>query len=133
VANAGTTDIKFMELIIRPSEDFELIGTSNYFYIGDVDSDDTESEELTVHINDVENLVIPVELRYKDANNQAYTVNHDLTMQLYSNRELKKFGQVETSLAGLWFILLILIVVAYIIYKKKPEFYKKIWRRVRHT
>lgn len=131
VANAGTTDVKFLEITILPSEDFELVSTSNYFYIGDVDSDDTESEELDVYIiaDDKESLIFPVELKYFDANNQVYTELVKLELDLYSTWQLKKFGVIERNTSWIWFLVIILIVVGYFIYRKQPSWLPEILRK----
>ena len=76
IANSGITDVKFLELFILPSDDYQLISTSDYFYIGDIDSDDTESEEINVYINkDVNKLNLPVRLKYSDANNKDFQLD----------------------------------------------------------
>jgi hypothetical protein len=129
VANSGTTDIKFLEVLIQDSEQFDLVSTSNYFYIGDVDSDDTESEELEVYIKTKEDVLkIPVELKYTDANNIAYSQQIELPLNLYSKSQLKKFGVIETSNSGLYFVIIILLIVAFIIYRKQPKWLPK-WLR----
>jgi hypothetical protein len=64
IANAGTSDVKFLELELLPSKDYELVSTSNYIYVGDVDSDDTESEEFDIFINRrVKTLNLPIKLK----------------------------------------------------------------------
>ena len=138
VANAGTTDIKFLEMEIMSSNDFQLVSTSNYFYIGDVDSDDTESEEIDIFINTkAKSMTIPIKLKYYDANNQNYQQQFNLKMNLYSSSQLKKFGVIPTSKAGMYFLVVILIVVGILMYrshKKDPEGFsrkmKKFWGKI---
>lgn len=125
IANAGTSDIKFLELFLLPAEDYQLVSTSNYFYLGDVDSDDTESEEIDLFIKrGVKTLHLPVKLKYYDANNKPFQQQFDLELPLYSSWTLKKFGLLESSNAGWYFLLLILAVAGffgYQYYKKYPE------------
>ncbi len=128
LANTGTNDIKFMELILLPSEDYQLISPSDYFYIGDVDSDDTESEDISIFINrGADQLRLPVLLRYRDANNQQFEKQVNLEMGLYSSWTLKKFGILPRSTAGYYLLLLLLAGGGYFYYiryykkrKKKP-------------
>ena len=129
IANAGTTDVKFMEIQVLPSEDFELFSTSSYFYVGDVDSDDTESEELDIYVNrKVDVLKIPFELKYYDANNNPYSVRRELSLNLYSSRELKKFGLVEGGSSGTLFVLFVLVVVFGVLYRRhKKDPTKHVW------
>ena len=111
IANTGTNDLKFLELDILPSEDFELVSSSRYFYLGDVDSDDTEREELSLYIHTgIDQLILPVKISYHDANNKPYQQQFSLEMKLYSSSELKKFGLVQTS--NYWAYLLIILIGA---------------------
>jgi hypothetical protein len=41
IANSDVGDAKFVELTLIPNESYELLTSSNYVYIGDIDSDDT--------------------------------------------------------------------------------------------
>ncbi len=118
LANAGTTDIKFMELKVLPSPDFELISESDYFYVGDVDSDDTESEEIKLYPLSKKTLSIPLELSYHDANNQPYTERATLELPLHSSFTLKRYGLREGSYGWLFFFLLLLAGGGYFYYKK---------------
>ncbi|PIN76751.1 hypothetical protein COV17_01195 [Candidatus Woesearchaeota archaeon CG10_big_fil_rev_8_21_14_0_10_36_11] len=133
IVNAGTTNVKLLELFIEPSEDFQLISTSDYFYIGDVDSDDTESEEINIYVNNnVDILRFPVKLQYRDANNKPYQQHFELEMNLYSSSQLKRFGVLESSNAGVYFFIILCIVVGIFLYrgyKKNPEEFLYKWRK----
>ncbi len=123
IANAGVTDVKFLELFILPSEDYELISTSDYYYIGDVDSDDTETEEIDIFVNKrVDLLSFPVRLKYMDANNKPFQQQFDLELELYSSSELKKYGIITGGSGGTIFFLIILAGLGFFWYKK---YYKK--------
>ena len=136
LANAGTTGVKFLEMEIMPSTDFQLVSTTNYFYIGDVDSDDTESEEIDIYVNNkAKSLNIPIKLKYSDANNQNYQQQFNLKMNLYSASQLKKFGVIPTSMAGVYFLVVILIVVGILMYrshKKNPQEFSQRMRKWRN-
>jgi hypothetical protein len=120
LANAGTTDVKFVELFILPSEDYQLITTSDYIYLGDIDSDDTESEEINIYVNSgVKKLQFPIRLKYVDANNKPYQQQFNLELQLYSTSQLKKFGIIQTSMTGFYILILILAVGSYYFKRKK--------------
>jgi hypothetical protein len=122
IANAGTTNVKFLELKILPSDDYELISTSDYIYIGDVDSDDTESEELDIFIKrGVKTLHFPIQLKYTDANNKALQQAFDLELNLYSSSKLRKYGLAEGSKLGLYGLILIIIGVGYLIYRRRSK------------
>jgi hypothetical protein len=123
LANAGSSNVKYMELYLLPSEDYKLVSTTDYFYLGDVDSDDTESEEIDVFINNgVDLLSMPVQIKYYDANNKEFQQTIDLEMELYSASKLKKYGVLESSNTWMFLVLIILAIGGYVYYKK---FYKK--------
>jgi len=123
IANAGTADVKFVELTIEKSEDYELVSPTNYFYIGDIDSDDTESEELDIYINKRRDVLhVPVKLKYVDSNNKPFQQQFDLTFDLYSTSELKKYGIIKTSSTSLFIFLIIIAGGLYYYYYRN---YKK--------
>ncbi len=133
IANAGSSDVKFLELFLLPSDDYQLVSTTDYYYLGDVDSDDTESEEIDIYVNKkVKTLHIPVRLKYTDANNKPFQQQFDLEMNLYSSSQLKKFGVLETSNSLAYLLFIILIVAGIILYrshKKDPETFSKKWKK----
>lgn len=118
IANAGTSDLKYLELIVDSSPDYTLLSSSNYFYIGDVDADDTESEDISLYASkDLKELLLPITLKYRDAANQEYTQDFQLTLPLYSSSQLKQFGLIESSSIGIIFVLILLGVGGYLYYR----------------
>ncbi|MBI2573639.1 hypothetical protein HYV86_07275 [Candidatus Woesearchaeota archaeon] len=118
IANAGATDVKYVEFTLLPSESYRLLTPSSYFYVGDIDADDTETEELSIYATDVQNVSIPIKLSYHDANNRPFQQEFTLELPLYSSRDLKKFGLVESGSGMIWAILIILGVGGYFAYKR---------------
>jgi len=122
LANSGTTDVKFVEMTLVPDDSYKLVSTSNFFYIGDVDSDDTESEEIELYIeDDIEKLQVPVKLKFFDANNKKFTQQTTLTMDLFSSRDLKKFGVIESNNTWVIFLLLIAAGVGFYFYRRRSS------------
>ena len=123
IANSGSTDVKFMELELLPSEDYQLVSTRDYFYLGNIASDDTQSEEIDIYLNKgIKKALIPVQLKYTDGNNHAYQQIFDLEMNTYSSSKLIRFGVKQGSSSWI-FIFLILLAAGgffgYRYYKKK--------------
>tara|TARA_Y100000310_G_scaffold263977_1_gene274481 strand:+ start:7772 stop:8995 length:1224 start_codon:yes stop_codon:yes gene_type:complete len=121
IANAGTTDVKYMSLTLLPSEHYTLISPTNYFYIGDIDRDDTESEEIDIFTSSLRTLRIPVELQYKDASNTELTQQVNLEMDLYSALQLRKLGVLERTKLGLYGTLLIIGGAGYLVYRRRKK------------
>ncbi len=113
--NAGTTDVKFLNLALLDSEDYEIISSSS-MYIGDVDSDDYETAEFRLKMNEEEAL-LKFDMEFKDANNIAYEESKVLPVKLYSAKELGK----ENGSAWTWVIVILVLVGGYFGYKR----YKK--------
>ncbi|MBS3166273.1 COG1361 S-layer family protein [Candidatus Woesearchaeota archaeon] len=123
LANAGATNIKFVTLQLLPSEDYDLISTSTVFYIGNIDSDDTQNTEINLFTHRwLKELNVPIQLEYYDANNHPFHQSFDLKLPLYSSWTLQKFGVIPGSSVGNYVIIIILILFAYYYYR---HFYKK--------
>ena len=120
-ANSGKVDVKYFELELLPSEDYELISTSNYYYIGDLDSDDTDSEEINIYVHNKNELNIPLRTTYYDLNNRKYVEEVTLNLNLYNDRELKKYGIVSSNNVVVYLLILIIAGGGYFYYKKKNK------------
>lgn len=119
IANSGGYDVNSLELELLPSDNYRLLSTSNYVYIGDVDADDVESEDFDIYVDDnLQQVQIPIRLTY-EADDIAYTDDHTLTLNLLSTSEAKKLGLVKNN-TGSWItILVVLVIVGYIVYRKR--------------
>lgn len=122
VANAGNTDLKFVEMTLLPSEDYQLVTTRNYFYLGNIASDDTQSEEIDIYVNKIAKKSgkanIPVHLKYVDANNKVFQQDFDLQLDVYSSSKLKKFGLIQSSYTWVYVLLALLAIGGFFAYKK---------------
>ncbi len=119
IANPGTADIRYLELFIMPTEEYTLLTPSDYFYIGNINADDTESEELEIYIQpEVKLLHLPVKLKYFDANGKQFQQQFDLTMNLYSAAQLQKFGKQSASYTWVYVLIILGIVGGFLVYKK---------------
>ncbi|PIN73709.1 hypothetical protein COV20_05810 [Candidatus Woesearchaeota archaeon CG10_big_fil_rev_8_21_14_0_10_45_16] len=128
IANAGTTDVKLLELWLLLSEDYQLITPTDYFYIGDIDADDTESEDISIYVNGgVDTLHIPLRLQYYDANNKPIQQDFDLELELFSSYKLRKYGVIEGSSIFSYLFIIILGAGGYYLYRRyyKPRKQKK--------
>ncbi len=121
-ANAGGYDIEFFEVWILPSDDYKLLSTSNYVYIGDIDSDDTESEEFEIYVpKGVREVNIPIKVAY-EVNDYSYITEETLTLQLLNSEEAEGIGLIKsnTSKSVIWGIIIgLALLYAYRRYKKR--------------
>lgn len=116
IVNKGLTDIKFVNIKLKETTDYEVLSPTEV-YIGSVDSDDYETADFKIYVKDIEDhkLIFPVILEYKDANNNEFVEEMDLEFMVYS---AKKLGAENGGSLGTIIFLLILLVIAYFIYRR---------------
>lgn len=121
IANVGLTDVKFLQMTLLPNPGYRLLSPSSYIYIGDVDSDDTESEDFDVYASDDSrsNLTISLTLEYLDPNNNKYRQQVELSVPLLSGQELQKFGLVRRGFVFPLILLAALLSCLYWFLKKR--------------
>ena len=119
IINKGKLDIKFMTVTLQPSEDYEILSPDK-LYIGELDSDDSDSAEFTLYMNagkklmGVEIITLPVKFEYSDANYKQYTEQRNIPLKVYSSTDAKKYGLVQTSSGVMYFVgLMIFIAIGY--------------------
>ncbi len=110
IANAGANNVKALELELLPSEDYRLLSTSNYVYLGDLDIDDTESEDFSMYVPEGKTMVhMPVRLYYR-VDEHEYEQDADLQLALLSTEEAQDLGLVEKN-NTLWYVLLAVVII----------------------
>jgi len=117
IVNKGVTDIKFMNVLLKKSDDYDVV-SSNEVYLGDIDSDDYETAEFKIYVKDLEKrnmLKIPLRLQYKDSNNKEFQKDVVLEMKAYSQKERGMAG--GSSLTTI-IIVLILLAAGWFGYKR---------------
>jgi len=124
VVNKGVTDIKFVNMKLMASETYRILSTDEV-YLGNIDSDDFETADfkLFVEKSNKDEVILPLILEYKDANNNDYEDQINLKLVLYSASEAKKFGlEKENGFVG---ILIVIVIVAVGIYYYRKRIRKK--------
>ncbi|MBI2546485.1 hypothetical protein HYV81_04865 [Candidatus Woesearchaeota archaeon] len=118
VVNKGTSDIKFLNLKIEPTEEVTVVG-SNEMYIGELDSDDFSTAEFKVYVkSDKDKVAIPVRYEFKDSNNNPYSRQASLELPLYSASEARKMGLAEGNLAIGIAIILAILAAGYFVFRR---------------
>lgn len=110
--NQGLTPVKFLSINLNSKE----VISSHRLYIGDLDVDDFQTEELTLLANDA--LSIPMTLEYRDANNKEYHEERYVPIQVLDQASAKKLGLESSSNWPYLLGLLAVVVVAYLVRKK---------------
>jgi hypothetical protein len=110
--NRGPTDIKFLYVTLEDAEGLEVV-SSRESYIGKIDSDDYQTEDFTVFIEQgVRSPVeLPITLSYSDGMNQEYSEHRTLALTVLSSEEAKKYdGNGDDIIYGIIIIVVIVIV-----------------------
>jgi len=126
VTNKGLSDVRFLEVEIQDSIYSKIIGSKSS-YLGDLDSDDFESEEFKIYFKkntpDVTNLNVIV--RYKDAINNQYIEEFEVLLNVYSKEEAIELGLVKRNNVFLYIFIAIVLIIVYFVYKKIKNIRKK--------
>jgi hypothetical protein len=126
IVNKGFSGIKFLDVTLNDGNDFEIL-SNHEVYIGKLDSDDYETAEYTLIVSSSakDQITLPLHVEYRDANGQLYTKDLPMELKLYSGAELKQRTNGKSSpLTGI-IIVVLLVVIGVIIYRKVRKGKKK--------
>ncbi|MBI3033577.1 hypothetical protein HYY72_00260 [Candidatus Woesearchaeota archaeon] len=115
VVNNGLINVKLASVELKSSQDYEILSPSKV-YIGAIDSDDFDSSKFKIYIKkDARQVRLPLEITYRDANNNGYTDYAELVPRVYSDEDAQKYGLEGRSLTGFFIIGAILLagILAY--------------------
>lgn len=111
IVNPGLTDLKFLDVKLGKGKGFEVM-SSEKVYIGDLDSDDYETAEFRIKVGWLRReVILPLQLDYRDSSNNPYSEQVNLTLRIRSASELG----LKTSKT--WLVLILLAVGAYLFYR----------------
>ncbi|RLI95547.1 MAG: hypothetical protein DRO94_00250 [Candidatus Altiarchaeales archaeon] len=119
--NEGFVDARFVKVRLLDSEDYEIL-SSNEVYIGNLDSDDSETETFKIRIRENATTgIIPVkfQLFYKGPNSDVeFTRIEDVNVNVLSREEyangIQQGSDALSYITGILFLIPV-IIVAYLI------------------
>ncbi|HLP79345.1 MAG TPA: hypothetical protein VK158_01815 [Acidobacteriota bacterium] len=123
ISNIGKSDLNFVVLKLKESEDYEIIGTDTS-YLGNLESDDFETGQFEIYVRPTVTGSVPLSfvLTYKDAYDQIHTKDVTLTNKIYDQQTAKQIGLIPASNGGVLLIVglvVIAVIVFWIIRRKK--------------
>ncbi|RLG15552.1 MAG: hypothetical protein DRN71_01020 [Candidatus Nanohalarchaeota archaeon] len=120
VSNIGATQAKFVSIVLAQSKNYEIIGPDRT-YIGNLDSDDFDTAEFKLYIDEsLNNTKIPitVTVTYKDAYNNEHVKDFELDLPIYSKEHLIRLGEISANGgSNTLYYAIVLIFVLYIVYR----------------
>ena len=120
LVNKGNPDIKFLNVKAIPNENLKVIGADEV-YVGKLDSDDFSTAEFRLFVQGKDFVKIPVQVTYKDANNNDYKENREVELKLYSSSDAKNFGLKKNN-NFVWVLIAIVIMgIGYYYYTKRKK------------
>ena len=110
-----------------PSDNYRILSNEEV-YIGNIDSDDYETADFELFIggSKEKKVSLPVVLEYKDANNNDFKERIELTLDLYSASEAKKFGLKKGNGFVGNLVIVVIVVAGLFIYRKWRKHKKSI-------
>jgi hypothetical protein len=120
VANTDVGDAKFLQLTLLPSDDYNVLSSSEYVYLGDVDSDDTESESFSIYVSPKANgkVTFPVKVEYQDSNEKKYEKNYNLKLNIFSEDELLTFGLRKKDNTTVVIAVILILVIGFFVWRR---------------
>ena len=120
LVNKGSPDIKFLNVKVLQNENVKVIGADEV-YVGKLDSDDFSTAEFKLFVKGKGSIKIPVELTYKDTNNNGYKEARQVELRLYSSSEAKNLGVKKNNNFAWIAISLAVIGALYYYYRKRNK------------
>jgi len=118
IANAGTEQANYLAVKVVSPSNFDLSPTT--IYIGNLKSDDYDTEKLLLKIGSVDPGDYPISLQvsYKDSFGRSYNEVYSINAKVYSKAEYSLAHQVQSPYTMIIVIVVIIIIVFFIAYKK---------------
>lgn len=118
IINKGLADIKFSEIEVIPSG-IDILSQKKV-YLGDIDSDDFDTAEFQVFIkeNSPNNIILPVNVVYKDVLNKEYRESFNVELRVYSREDAYSLGLLTRSYTNQIVIGVIVLLVLWFIYRR---------------
>ncbi len=121
IVNSGLADVKFVYLSVSNVKGIEFLSEKEQ-YIGDIDSDDFDSVEYSVYINEdaYGTINLPVVLKFKDATNKEFTETKNLILKTYSLKQAQDLGLVKKP-NYIYYVLVGVFFLGYVVYRIRKK------------
>lgn len=118
ITNSGLGDAKFLKLSIGSLSNARIVN-SDMTYIGNIDSDDFETVDFEIIVNENagSTITLPVTLEYLDSRNREVSETKSLSLKVYSPEEAVQLGLISRSNLPVIILVLAVFVVLFFVYR----------------
>ncbi|MBS3081205.1 hypothetical protein J4221_07070 [Candidatus Pacearchaeota archaeon] len=118
VINKGLSDVTFLEVEVLDSSYYQLLSPQK-LYIGDLESDDFDSFDFNIFINNnvPDKINLLVKINYKDSFNNEYSENADVPVNVYDKNKAIELGLLKKSNTGIIIGIIITIILVVVLYR----------------
>ncbi len=126
IVNGGLAEAKFLRVTIPEANGFETL-SPHEAYIGTLNSDDYETAEFALFVNQTEakSILLPVEIEFVDALNREVSQTAAVHIRLYSEEEISAMGLEQKAGLSVFVVVVVVAVAAYLAYRGYQRFRKK--------
>ncbi len=132
ISNIGQSDINFLTVELLESDQYEILSPTSVMYLGNLESDDFETADYTIHVKgeSVGDIPLKLKLNYKDSYNKIFSEEQEVTLHVYPKQEAMAYGLVPKPnfTTTIIFVLIIGAIVFYFVrrnIKRKKALQKK--------
>ena len=112
--NKGKLGIQFLTINMLDTEEYDIISAPRK-YLGELKTDDFERETYELYINpDIKNskaVTVLLDIEYSDDNYKNYQTREEVKFNVYTEKDAKKIGLIDSNSFGLNIILLLILGV----------------------
>jgi len=116
--NRGASQLKFLtaSLAESPTGDYEILTPADV-YVGDINSDDSETATYELFIKNPGALALPVTITFRDISGNSYTQGSSVAVSVLSSEEAVRLGIEKVVSADPLIMIIGAAIVLYILYR----------------
>ena len=122
IVNSGLGDARLLSLKLGSVSGIKILGSDNT-YIGNIDSDDFDTAEFDISINEniQSSISLPVEITYRNSRNEEITENMNLVLKIYSEEEAIELGLIKKNNSLIYVGIGVILILSYVIYRVQKK------------
>lgn len=116
ITNKGLGEVKFVNLALQESAEYQILSGGDEFYVGNIDSDDYKTARVQLRrMGEGDTISIPVVMTYADALNNQYSREESLTLRLPEGEGGGMGAGAAVALIA------VLLIAGYFVFRRKRK------------